>query len=66
MSGNISATLRELVFERAQGRCEYCLLHGAAIQPLTPQGRVTVKMLHLNNIDRIEERQRLIVVGLYP
>jgi hypothetical protein len=136
MPETISTALRQLVFERAEGRCEYCLLpqhvaahkhepdhiiprqhdgettadnlalacarcnrykgynvgsfdpktgdlvpfynprlqewsghfrlEGAIIQPLTSAGRVTVKMLHLNDTDRVEERQRLIEVNLYP
>jgi 5-methylcytosine-specific restriction endonuclease McrA len=136
MPETISTALRQLVFERAEGRCEYCLLpqamtahkhepdhivprqhdgetivenlalacarcnrykgynvgsfdsetgdlvpfynprtqewsahfrlEGATIQPLTPAGRVTAKMLHLNDADRVEERQQLIEVNLYP
>jgi 5-methylcytosine-specific restriction endonuclease McrA len=136
MAGTISSSLRQAVFERAKGRCEYCLLpqaiaahkhepdhiipkqhdgettpdnlalacarcnrykgynvgsfdpetgdlvpfynprrqewsahfrlDGAMIQPLTAEGRVTVKMLHLNDTDRVEERERLIEVRLYP
>jgi hypothetical protein len=135
MPDTISTALRQLVFERAEGRCEYCLLpqnvvahkhepdhiiprqhdgetiannlalacarcnrykgynvgsfdpetgelvpfynprtqewsahferKGAVIHPLTAAGRVTVKMLHLNDTDRVEERQRLIEVNLY-
>jgi hypothetical protein len=135
MLDTIPTVLRQLVFERAEGRCEYCLLpqsvaahkhepdhiiprqhdgettadnlalacarcnrykgynvgsfdpetgelvpfynprtqewsahfrlEGAVIHPLTPAGRVTVKMLHLNDTDRVEERQRLIEVNLY-
>lgn len=41
-------------------------LDGAIIQPLTPQGRVTAKMLHFNDANRIEERQKLIELNLYP
>jgi hypothetical protein len=136
MSEPISPALRQLVFDRAKARCEYCLLPqsitahkhepdhiipkqhdgethadnlalacvrcnrykgynvgsfdpetgqlvpfynprtqlwsehfqlaGAVIRPLTPQGRVTAKMLHFNDPDRIEERERLIAVKLYP
>ena len=136
MPDTISTALRQLVFEQAGGRCEYCLLpqrvaahkhepdhiiprqhdgettaenlalacircnrykgynigsfdpetgdlvpfyhprlqdwsthfrlDGAIIQPLTPEGRVTAKMLHFNDTDRLEERQRLIEVKLYP
>jgi hypothetical protein len=39
--------------------------NGALIQPLTPEGRVTVNILHLNDPERVEERQRLMAVGLY-
>jgi len=40
-------------------------LKGAIIQPITPEGRVTVKILHLNDEDRVVERLRLIEAGLY-
>ena len=132
----IPDVLRNLVYERASGRCEYCLLHerytikrhevdhiyaekhggktvednlglscfdcnrhkgsdlasldpvnneivplfhprkdlweahfkldGAFIQPLTPQGRVTVRLLQMNSADRIDERALLITIGRYP
>jgi hypothetical protein len=51
---------------RTQVWSEHFRLDGAITQPLTPQGRVTVKMLHLNKPDRVEERLRLLSVGLYP
>jgi hypothetical protein len=136
MAETISNALRQLVFDRAEGRCEYCRLSqmvaahkhepdhiiplqhdgltaagnlalacarcnrykgynvgsfdpetgelvaffhpriqvwsdhfrldGAIILPLTPQGRVTAKMLHFNDADRVEERERLMELGLYP
>lgn len=136
MSTDISASLRQLVFTRAAGRCEYCLLpqsaviyrhepdhiipkqhggqtdagnlalactrcnrykgpnvgsfdpktgnlvpfynpraqvwqdhfqlDGPVIRPLTPEGRVTVKILRLNDPGRIEEREILIQIGMYP
>lgn len=132
----ISNTLRNQVYERANGRCEYCLLpmddgfipyeidhiyaekhggettetnlclscfecnhykgsdicfldpltgdiaplfhprHGqwvlhftldeAIIRPLTPQGRIAVRLLHLNDEERISERRELIKDGRYP
>lgn len=34
------------------------------IDPLTPVGRVTVRLLHLNDPDRVEERKHLIAAGL--
>ena len=36
------------------------------IQPLTPEGRVTTKILQLNDVQRVVERERLIVLELYP
>ncbi len=132
----IPETLRQLVYERAEGRCEYCLLpvryayltyeidhviaekHGGAtdeanlclscfecnrhkgsdvasydetsgeivrlynprrdrwaehfrleaerIVPLTPIGRVTMKLLQLNKHERLLERGELIAAGKYP
>jgi len=44
---------------------EHFQLDGAIIQPLTPEARVTVKILQLNNEQRVEERERLIALGLY-
>ncbi len=37
----------------------------ATILPLTPEGRVTVRILRLNDTDRLGERQRLMEAGLY-
>lgn len=37
----------------------------ARIQPLTAEGRVTVKLFRLNDADRISERQLLIDAGLF-
>jgi len=38
---------------------------GATIQPLTPEGRVTVTISRLHDADRLAERQRLLAAGLY-
>ncbi len=132
----IPEALRRLVYERASGRCEYCLLHsadgymphevdhiyaekhggvtaeynvclscfecnrhkgsdlssidpltgeviqlfhprrdkwtehfrlnGAFLEPLTPQGRVTVFLLQMNNPKRLLEREILIEAQRYP
>lgn len=40
-------------------------LEGALIEPLTPEGRVTVKILRLNDENRVLERNRLIEIGLF-
>jgi hypothetical protein len=41
-------------------------LEGSLIEPLTPEGRVTVFLLHLNDAERIEERQTLRELIRYP
>ena len=137
MTSYIPAALRQLVLERAEGRCEYCRFpqdaafltfevdhiisekHGGAtaaenlalacvfcnsfkgtdlgsldpvteqltaffnprnqawethfqveadgrLQPLTPEGRVTVAILQMNDPERILERRLLLHVGRYP
>ncbi len=45
---------------------EHFRLNGAEIEPLTPQGRVTVFLLHLNDQARLTERAALIEAGRYP
>jgi hypothetical protein len=41
-------------------------LVAARIEPLTPTGRATVRLLQLNHPDRIEERELLVRLGLLP
>lgn len=41
-------------------------LYGAFIEPLTPEGRATVFVLHLNDPKRIEQRELLIQIDRYP
>lgn len=41
-------------------------LEGAAIVPLTPEGRVTEFLLQLNDQERLDEREILISLGRYP
>jgi 5-methylcytosine-specific restriction endonuclease McrA len=41
-------------------------LNEAVIEPLTSEGRVTVKLLQLNKRERVDERRILIDVGRYP
>lgn len=50
---------------RKQKWSEHFALEGAMIRPLTPEGRVTAKILRLNGNERIEERVNLLQVGLY-
>ena len=51
---------------RTQNWADHFRLDGAAIVPLTPEGRVTVAIFQLNHPDRVQERQRLIWAGEYP
>ncbi|PJF32423.1 MAG: hypothetical protein CUN52_01730 [Phototrophicales bacterium] len=72
----ISEILRREVIECAEYRCEYCLIHqadskhfrldGAVIIPMTPEGRVTVFLLKLNDQIRLRARRILVGVGRYP
>jgi len=39
-------------------------LVGNRIEPMTPVGRVTVRLLQFNHADRIQERQLLLLAGL--
>jgi len=41
-------------------------LDGAEIEPLTATGRVTVFLLRLNASERVEERELLLALGVYP
>jgi hypothetical protein len=36
------------------------------LQPITPEGRVTVAILHMNDPERVLERQLLLQAGRYP
>lgn len=136
MTSYISAALRRLVIERADGCCEYCLLHeraiffafeidhiiaekhngttvsdnlclscpdcnrlkgtdigsidrethtltplfnprtqtwgahfrlnGVVIEPLSPIGRVTVRLLQMNSVERLQDREIYTRIGVYP
>lgn len=45
---------------------EHFKLNEGYIEALTAKGRVTVYLLQLNDEDRVDDRKRLIEVGLYP
>jgi hypothetical protein len=45
---------------------EHFRLEGVEIVPLTAEGRVTVNILQLNHLDRLQERERLLATGRYP
>lgn len=45
---------------------EHFRLDGALIVPLTPQAHATVRLLRLNDKERVDERAELIALDLYP
>ena len=51
---------------RKQKWKDHFRLDGATVQPLTPEARVTVKILRLNEEQQIEERKQWIELDLYP
>lgn len=54
-----------LFHPRRQAWEQHFKMEGAEIKPLTPEGRVTVRLLRLNDPDRLIERQRLIEANLF-
>lgn len=59
-----SGKLAPLYHPRKDSWIEHFQLNGAEFIPLTPIGRVTVRLLQLNRKDRVEERQLLIEAGM--
>jgi hypothetical protein len=81
MSSYVSEDLRRLVAIRADFLCEYCLIHeddtfygcqvdhilnGFTIEPLTDIGEVTARILGFNTIERLLERETLVMMHSYP
>jgi len=58
-----SGLLTPLFHPRRDSLADHFRLVGALIEPLTPVGRVTVRLLQLNQPDRIEERKLLVSLG---
>lgn len=61
----LTGTLVPLFNPRRQEWEDHFKWDGAVIQALSPEGRVTVKLLRLNDPDRVSERQRLMAAGLF-
>ncbi|MBK9092972.1 MAG: HNH endonuclease [Anaerolineae bacterium] len=61
----LTGLLVPLFHPRLQSWDQHFHVVGAEIRPLTPEGRVTVLVLRLNDPDRLAERQRLIEARLY-
>jgi hypothetical protein len=62
----LTSQLTPLFHPRWQAWSEHFHPAGAIIAPLTPEGRVTVRLLRLNDPDRLAEREHLIAARLYP
>lgn len=58
--------LTPLYNPRQQVWSEHFQLNGGVIEPRTPEGRVTIFLLRLNQLDRVFERQELSSLGRYP
>jgi len=61
----LTGQLVALFHPRQQIWEQHFQIAGAEIKPLSPEGRVTVRLFRLNDPDRIAERQRLIETGLF-
>ncbi len=55
-----------LFHPRSQIWSDHFQLDVARIEGLTSQGRATVRLLRLNDVDSVDERVRLIKLGFYP
>jgi hypothetical protein len=58
--------IERLFHPRQQRWADHFHLQDAVLVALSPTGRVTIRLFQLNRPDRIEERELLIQVGLYP
>jgi HNH endonuclease len=61
-----SGAFVSLFHPRRQHWEDHFVFRGAVIEPITPEGRVTARLLRLNIDKRIVERQLLMTVGRYP
>jgi hypothetical protein len=61
-----AAVLVPLFNPRNQLWDEHFQLNGAIIEPLTPEGRVTITLLQMNRPEAIAEREIFIRLGTYP
>ncbi len=67
--GSIDPETRQLTSffnPRIQHWSDHFCLESATIIPLTPEGRVTAKILQFNSPERVSERAQLIALKQYP
>jgi hypothetical protein len=62
----LNGEITPLFHPRRDQWAEHFKLNGVVIESLTPQARVTVRLLQMNSRERIIERQLLIALGRYP
>lgn len=62
----VTGEIVSLYHPRRHRWAEHFRLEDGVIQALTPQGRVTMRLLRLNTPERISERQRLERLNRYP
>lgn len=62
----ITGVLTPFFHPRQQAWRDHFQLNDAYIEPLTPEGRVTVLILRLNSPERVAERKLLLAAGVYP
>jgi hypothetical protein len=60
----LTGMLVSLFNPRTQQWTSHFEWNGAIIRPLSAEARVTVRLLRLNDVDRMAERQRLVNTGL--
>jgi hypothetical protein len=58
--------LTPLFNPRLQAWRDHFRLDGPLIEPQSPEGRVTVRLLRFNRMEQVEERLGLIALGRYP
>ena len=61
-----SGELHRLFNPRLDAWRDHFLLVGPRLEKLTPIGQATVQLLRFNTLNRLEERELLIVKGRYP
>ena len=59
-------TLSLLYNPRTQRWSDHFRLDGVSIEPLTPEGRVTVRILQMNRPEAVAERELFSRLGTYP
>jgi len=62
----LNAEIVPLFHPRRDQWSDHFRLDGANIEPLTAQGRTTVRLMHINDEDRINERAVLMSIKRYP